>query len=128
MEVDTGVVPDVRYRLDVARFDAAELTIHFARHRADFVAVSETEYEGLANRFLSGTLHSDLLQCTRKQGDIVRYNVATTEFGVLSSRGIIRTYFKAKPCASLPPTAPKVGCHGYSDNLQYFKIECLRTW
>lgn len=118
----------VRLSLGVARFDAAERAIHFAKHRADFNTLNEIEYENLADGFMSGAVHADLLECVRTRGDVVRYNRATDEFGVLSSSGMIRTYFKAKPCASLPPSAPKIGCHGFASNLQYFKSECVRIW
>jgi pyocin large subunit-like protein len=110
----------------VASFDAAQLAIHFAKHHADFSVTNETEYEKLADVFMASVAHPDVVECTRKQGDIVRYHRSTAEFGVLSAAGIIRTYFRAKPCASLPPTVPKVACHGYASNLQYFKAECSR--
>jgi hypothetical protein len=30
------------------------------------------------------------------------------------------------PCASLPRGAPRVGCHGMRDNMQYFSAECMK--
>lgn len=110
----------------MAKFDAADLATHFAKHRNDFGVATDVEYESLAHQFLLTAGHADILQCTRKQGDIVRYNKVTAEFGVLSSQGVIRTYFKPKPCTSLPASVPKLGCHGYTDNFQYFHAECAR--
>jgi hypothetical protein len=112
--------------LDVARFDATELAIHFAKHQADFTALTATDYEHLADQFLSVAPYPALMQCTRQRGDLVRYDTVTTEFGVLSAAGAIRTYFKAKPCISLPPTVPKTGCHGHPDNVTYFRAECSK--
>jgi hypothetical protein len=91
-----------------------------------FGVATDMEYERLAAQFLLAAGHADLLQCIRKHGDIVRYNRVTTEFGVLSAQGVIRTYFKPKPCRSLPKNVPKVDCHGYRDNFQYFHAECAR--
>jgi hypothetical protein len=101
--------------LTTANWDAneTELQVHYTRHRTDFTVASEKEYERLVDYFLSGTPRRSMMQCKRTQGDIVRYDVTTTEYGVLSATGIIRTYFKAKPCASLPPGVPKVRCHAY---------------
>ena len=109
----------------MARFDAAELQIHYAKHRADFAVSTDKEYERLADAFLSRPLYPDLMQCTRTKGDIVRYDVVTQEYGVLSVSGVIRTYFKPIPCASLAVAAPRVNCHGYVDNVQYFSASCL---
>ena len=62
-------------------------------------------------------------ECRRKKGDVLRYDPTTEEFGVVSSAGIIRTYFKPIPCASLPPMI-RHNCHGLPSNIEYFKTEC----
>lgn len=108
------------------RFDPAELAIHHAKHGADFMAATDTEYERLAEQFLLTPFRPGLIECKRKRGDIVRYDEITQEFAVLSAVGVIRTYFKPVPCASLPRGVPKVGCHGMRDNLQYFNTECSK--
>src|SRR5262249_54413329 len=72
----------------------ANLQDHFARHGGDFGAKTATEYEQQAARFLNGPLQKGVLQTVRPNGDIVRFNPATNEFGVAASNGIIRTYFK----------------------------------
>jgi hypothetical protein len=114
-------------RSGVATFDATELSDHFARHRDDFpAATTEAEYEQMADDFLAGPARRDLMECRRKGGDKVRYCTTTSECAVLSAGGIIRTYFKPRPCHSLPKGVPKTRCHNYADNIQYFKETCLR--
>ena len=65
-------------------------------------------------------------ECTRKGGDIVRYNPNTGEFGVLSQGGIIRTYFKLVPSVLLPNGTPrqKKACHKKASNWDYFLEAC----
>lgn len=108
-------------------FDSKELPIHYAKHGGEFAALTHAEYERLANQFLTVPLRPGLMECTRKKGDIVRYDTASEEYGVLSAGGLIRTYFKPRPCASLPSGVPKIGCHGFPDNIQYFRAMCA-TW
>ena len=50
-----------------------------------------------------------MLEKVRPNGDIVRYNPAINEFGVVSSKGDIRTYYKPDPAV-----------HGKGANLDYF--------
>jgi hypothetical protein len=45
---------------------------------------------------------------------------------VLSGSDVIRAYFKLVSCASLPVGVPKLNCHSYANNQQYFAAECLR--
>ena len=108
------------------RFNSGELAIHYAKHRADFSVTTDVEYELEAERFLLLPPHPDLLEFSRAHGDKVRYHKMTQEFAVLSSAGVIRTYFRPVPCSSLPPLQPKKNCHGMPDNLQYFTAECAR--
>jgi pyocin large subunit-like protein len=111
--------------LDVASFDAAELAIHYAKHRTDFAVATDKEYERLADLFLTGPPHPNLKKCNRKHGDLVRYDTVTQEYGVLAGGGIIRTYFKPIPCASLPVGAPPLSCHEFPNNVEYFLNSCL---
>ena len=67
-----------------------------------------------------------MLQCERPQGDLVRYDPSTDEFGVLGADGYIRTYFVAVPCASMPSGTRD--CHNEPTNLDYFRQECKRIW
>jgi hypothetical protein len=120
--------PLFRYDLisRVPRFNPTELAIHYAKHRSHFAVVTAADYELQAEAFLSGPVHPNLLECRRKQGDSVRYDKSTQEYGVVSASGIIRTYFKPTPCSSLPLGVPKLNCHGYPDNALYFKAECAK--
>lgn len=92
--------------------DQAKLQDHFARHGGDFGAKSADEYQAQANVFLTGAKVAGVLEKARPNGDIVRFNPATDEFGVVSSSGAIRTYYKPDPAV-----------HGKGSNLDYFNAQ-----
>lgn len=89
-----------------------KLLDHFNRHGSDFNASTPEEYQRMASQFLTGTPEAGVLEKTRSNGDIVRFNPATDEFGVLSKDGIIRTYYKPDPSV-----------HGYPSNLDYYNAQ-----
>ena len=66
---------------------------HFKKHGAVFGALNEIEYERLADAFLRGPKGSTVLEYIRSQGDCVRFDPVTNEFGVIDSTGVVRTYF-----------------------------------
>lgn len=106
-------------------FDPLELPIHYARHRTDFAVATDKEYERLAEHFLARPPAPHLLECKRGGGDFTRYDTITREYIVRSGGGAIRTYFKPVPCSSIPAGLPRVRCHGYVDNIEYFNKKCL---
>ncbi|MCE3233582.1 MAG: hypothetical protein K0R98_1839 [Rickettsiaceae bacterium] len=73
--------------------DQGKLDDHFDRHGQDFNASTATEYEKQASDFLTSQSSSDILEKIRSNGDLIRFNPKTDEFGVISSNGTIRTYF-----------------------------------
>ena len=107
-------------------FEPHKLSDHFSRHHVRLGLKSEKEYQRKASEFLlTSAAERGIQDCTRKYGDLVRYDPITDEFGVLSSAGIIRTYFKAVPCHALLLPAPMLDCHkGGLSNLDYFLSEC----
>jgi len=92
--------------------DDAKLQDHFQDHGADFGARTATQYEQQASAFLKGSKSASVLEKIRPNGDVVRYDPATQEFGVISKDGVIRTYFKPDPAV-----------HGRATNLDYFNAE-----
>jgi hypothetical protein len=91
----------------------AKLEEHFLKHRNEFGgALTEAEYEAQAKSFLNGPKDPGILEKVRGNGDIVRYNPATNEFGVAQTDGTIRTYFKPDPAE-----------HGYATNMDYFNAQ-----
>ncbi len=106
-------------------FQPRELAKHFIKHGTDFGATNSIQYEAFADRFMTSPLHYNLKQCERRNGDIVRYDVVTEEFGVLAATGILRTYYKPVRCADLPPGST-ADCHNFRDNLTYFNYECAK--
>lgn len=101
---------------------------HWANHRQDFgQRISVARYEAQADRFLTDPAGPTLRYCYRRSGWTVRYDEATGSFGVLSTDGIIRTYFKPIPCCWVPAAYidPR-WCHIHPDNLTYFIAECAK--
>jgi RHS repeat-associated protein len=96
-----------------ARFgDNAKLQDHFNRHGGDFGATSARQYDTMADGFLTGPRQSGVLEKIRPNGDVVRFNPTTDEFGVVSGNGIVRTYYKPDPAV-----------HGHATNLDYFNAQ-----
>jgi filamentous hemagglutinin len=97
--------------------DVGSRAIHFKKHRKEFSEVmpTEIEYELRADAFLGGPLGQTTLECKRQNGDILRYDPASEEFGVLLKSGHIRTYYRCDQ-----------RIHGLSSNMEYFKRECNR--
>ena len=101
--------------LDGKFADAAKRTDHFNRHGGDFGANTEDEYEQQASDFLNGRRNTTTLEKTRSNGDVVRYDPTTEEFGVGTPNGGVRTYYKPAPGG--PPG------HNYPTNLDYFNSQ-----
>jgi pyocin large subunit-like protein len=89
---------------------------HFGKHGAEFGATNEVDYERLADAFLTAPKTPEIWECRRpRENDVIRYNHTTNEFGVLSSVGRIRTYFK-----------PDVAEHTLPRNLDYYLVNCVQ--
>jgi len=92
---------------------------HFQKHclrDGDFACATDVDYETRADAFMLGRRRITTVQCRRPQGDIVRYDLLTREFCVLS-RGFIVTYFVPRPAV-----------HGYRFNVCYLHMECRRIF
>jgi hypothetical protein len=106
----------------------------FNKHGADFGASNPEEYERLADKFLGGALPDDVYECARPEGDRLRFDPASEAYGVIDGLGIIRTYFKPVPCASIRDSRARASaiqtgmCHGHATNLLYFQSECRRIY
>lgn len=97
--------------------DASNLREHFGKHGAEVGALTEAEYLSLAKRFLERPMEREDKDCIRpRDGDYIRYNAKTHEFGVIANDGFIRTYVILDP-----------GDHAYSTNAGYFLAECAKT-
>ena len=103
--------------------------IHFGDQASDFGAENDLEYEQMADAFLGGPAPSGAFECTRVQGDLVRYNPATNELGVLSTTKIIHTYYKPKFCKDATPAQIlRRKCHKQPTHLDYVKKLCHQTF
>jgi hypothetical protein len=114
-----------------ARFDPDLLGQHFDDHGREFFATDEAHYESQAIAFMTAkpavsgqkcnacpdcdcTAYGPLHECKRPEnGDTIRYNTVTNEYGVMSKYGIIRTYFKPNPVF-----------HRCRSNIDYFHHTC----
>jgi hypothetical protein len=84
---------DEEFEFTIPRFASErDLTIHFKKHGDDFGATTSSEYEDQAASFLTNQGNSDILQKARVDGNIVRFNPETDEFGVLTPDRHIETY------------------------------------
>jgi pyocin large subunit-like protein len=93
---------------------------HFKKHvlqRKEFACADEYAYEALASAFLDSPLGDTTLQCRRPQGDIIRYDFVTLEFGIFGRNGFILSYFR-----------PSTLNHFYPSNYCYFYYECWRVF
>lgn len=98
---------------------------HFRDHGSDFSpssssGYSASQYEADADRFLGEAIcqgtHPDSVSCVRlSNNSVIRYNLRTREFGVLSYDGYIQTYF-------IPDTV----IHGFVTHYEYFFDEAQK--
>lgn len=107
----------------------AKLQRHFAKHGREFGALTALEYEEMADGFLTVGRSATIYECTRTGGAFIRFDSQTDAFGVLDTNGIILTFFKLVPCASIPnPQRAAIQmagmCHASATNLLYFRTTC----
>ena len=85
-----------------------KLTDHFERHGADLRYSSEGEYLKGAQDFFASDGQEGVLS-KYLGSDKIMFNTETEEYGILSSDGIIRTYY-----------LPDESLHGFPTNLDYY--------
>ena len=123
MPATIGIVPTYRF------LNTRQLERHFTLHGAEFGAANAQAYEDMADAFWGTPIASHIHECTRKNGDVIRFNANTDGCSVMDAKKVIRTFFKPVPCNSIPLTdrdlAVRTGrCHGEPNNLLYFQKEC----
>ena len=91
------------------------LVEHFEKHKHEFTEITIDEYGRMADIFMLDPLPLDVKECRRKNGDRVRFDPKTEEFGVLSSDGFVRTYLVVRPLQSMRMTA-----------IEYFERQCKK--
>ena len=101
---------------------------HFYDHGSDFGAADVTEYERMAVSFLGPDRPMGVLQCSRRRGDVVRFDPTSNTLGVMALDGTIRTYFKPVRCIDLAAALAAIKrCHDFATHMEYFR-ECCRLW
>jgi len=111
-------------------FDPVALMDHVQKHSARLrITAGAVEYEERADALFSIPKPDDVLECPQPDGDIIRFNKKTDEFGVIAADQIIRTYYIPMPCHKLAPANRKPGsCHHEKTNFEYFKKNCRRQY
>ena len=69
---------------------------HAQEHSDEFGFITPDEYETLAIKFMSGPLVWHVMQLERQNGDYIRWNSHTGQFGVRFRDGRLKTYFLGK--------------------------------
>jgi filamentous hemagglutinin len=103
--------------------DTSKLEDHANRHGSDFGASTAAEYEQQANTFTNGPLGHGVLEKTRPNGDIIRYNDVTGEFGIAQPDGTIRTYYLPRTPLNNNLNPPGTKTHKYPTNLDYYNAQ-----
>ena len=75
--------------------DQAKLRDHFDRHVRALGASTPADDEWQANNFLNGPPSPGMLEKTRANGDIARFDLRTDEFGVVRADGAIPNLLQA---------------------------------
>ncbi|MFJ9026544.1 hypothetical protein ACIRPU_42365 [Streptomyces sp. NPDC102259] len=85
---------------------------HWDKHKSEFPHInSQQGYVDAAQRFMRS--QDPWIQTkTRSNGDMVRFNRVTDEFGIMTNAGEMRTYYKPDPSK-----------HGYASNQDYFDAQ-----
>ncbi|MER6684966.1 polymorphic toxin-type HINT domain-containing protein [Streptomyces olivaceoviridis] len=85
---------------------------HWKKHKGDYPHLQNAkQYVEEAQRFMRS--QDPWIQTkVRANGDIVRYNRVTEDFGIMTPDGSIRTYYKPDPRV-----------HGYATNQDYFNAQ-----
>jgi pyocin large subunit-like protein len=101
---------------------------HHADHADDFGAPDPRKYEELARAFLEEPKEKWFKECTRKAGDLVRYDPTSNRLAIMSTTGIIRTFYKPRFCSTVPPEKKGIKkCHNQPTHLAYVKQVCSKT-
>ena len=86
---------------------------HFKDHGGDFPDVrNAVDYVATAQKFLRDPPPGTMSKTRPHNGDVVRWNPTTNEFGVMNSSGAPRTYFQPDPAV-----------HKQSTNADYFNAQ-----
>ena len=101
---------------------------HWENHGDDFGITDDGDYQAAAREFLNAdrSIHTDIQECTRADtGEVIRFNAVTDEFAIMSSSGIIKTYYKPMPRSLAPPSYPRHKfTHRFATNQLYFEDNC----
>jgi hypothetical protein len=113
----TGESPDAHFVLSFRT--VRKRNEHFQMHSprlAQFgiIVKSPEEYELKAAQFLDSTGSNTCRQCKNRDGDTVKFDSKTDEFGLLSPDEYIKTYYIPDPYEHMAPT-----------NSRYFQRQCV---
>lgn len=81
-------------RSEVGFRDQAHLADHFHKHGAEFHAASADDYLRLAQHLRDAPAGGPILEATRADGTICRFDRASGAFLAFDGDGVIRTFFR----------------------------------
>jgi pyocin large subunit-like protein len=87
---------------------------HFTKHGRILGYANENDYETAAITFFARVDYNIRNASRPRENDIIYYDYQTNEFGVLTAKGFIRTFFK-----------PNTRIHNLPRNIDYFFAESL---
>ncbi len=88
---------------------------HFTKHGRSLGCISELDYERQATVFFARVDYQIRSAKRPRENDIIYYDYQTNEFGVVTTIGFIRTYFK-----------PNTSIHRLPRNLDYYFAESIQ--
>jgi pyocin large subunit-like protein len=74
--------------------DNLVLQLHYGKHKNEFTFGTEIDYQTAADAFMGGAVIAPVRECTRPNGERVRFNRRTREFGVVAPSGWLKTFHK----------------------------------
>jgi len=97
--------------------DRFERENHFQDHEVEFGGQfrTATDYESAAIAFLTVPMTDTMLECVRRNGDVLRYDTATNTLAICNRDGILKTFYRPDP-----------KYHLERDNLAYFEEQCKK--
>ncbi len=90
MTLPLGIINSGRIYLPFA--DGVVRADHFKKHRNEFTFASAVEYEAEADAFMAGPAIPPARECTRQNGDRVRFNRRTGYLAVQADGGALKTF------------------------------------
>jgi pyocin large subunit-like protein len=97
--------------------DWTEKHDHFWTHNDEFRPhfASADAYEAAAVAFLTEAPGGSIMECTRRNGDLLRYDPVANVFAIVDRGGFVKTFYRPNPAI-----------HKQTSNIEYFRGQCSK--